>query len=127
MTELFAADPGAGVTPHECLRAADQLALDGIHARVIDLYSIKPIDADTLVEAADATGGRVVVAEDHHPEGGLGSAVVAALLKAGVQQLRLAHLSVSELPGSGTAAELLAAAGIDATHIASAAAALIDE
>ncbi|MFL5875298.1 MAG: transketolase [Solirubrobacteraceae bacterium] len=118
---------GAGVTLHECLRAADQLALDGIHARVIDLYSIKPIDADTLVEAADATGGRVVVAEDHHPEGGLGSAVVAALLKAGVQQLRLAHLSVSELPGSGTTAELLAAAGIDATHIASAAAELIDE
>ena len=118
---------GAGVTLHECLRAADQLALDGIHARVIDLYSIKPIDADTLVEAADATGGRVVVAEDHHPEGGLGSAVVAALLEAGVQQLRLAHLSVSELPGSGTTAELLAAAGIDATHIASAGAALIDE
>jgi transketolase len=118
---------GAGVTLHECLRAADQLALDGIHARVIDLYSIKPIDADTLVEAADATGGRVVVAEDHHPDGGLGSAVVAALLKAGVQQLRLAHLSVSELPGSGTTAELLAAAGIDATQIASAAAALIYE
>jgi transketolase len=118
---------GAGVTLHECLRAADHLALDGIHARVIDLYSIKPIDADTLVEAADATGGRVVVAEDHHPEGGLGSAVVAALLNAGVQQLRLAHLSVSELPGSGTTAELLAAAGIDAGHIASAAAALIDE
>jgi transketolase len=127
LPEPFAADPGAGVTLHECLRAADQLALDGIHARVIDLYSIKPIDADTLVEAADATGGRVVVAEDHHPEGGLGSAVVAALLKAGVQQLRLAHLRVSELPGSGTTAELLAAAGIDATHIASAAAALTDE
>ena len=118
---------GAGVTLHECLRAADRLALDGIHARVIDLYSIKPIDGDTLVEAADATGGRIVVAEDHHPEGGLGSAVAAALLKAGVQHLRLAHLSVSELPGSGTTAELLAAAGIDATHIASAAAALIDE
>ena len=105
---------GAGVTLHECLRAADQLALDGIHARVIDLYSIKPIDTDTLVAAADATGGRLVVAEDHHPEGGLGSAVVAALVEAGVQQLRLAHLSVSQLPGSGTPAELLAAAGIDA-------------
>ena len=118
---------GAGVTLHECLRAADQLALDGIHARVIDLYSIKPIDTDTLVAAADATGGRLVVAEDHHPEGGLGSAVAAALLEAGVQQLRMAHLSVSELPGSGTPAELLAAAGIDAPHIASAAAALVDE
>jgi transketolase len=118
---------GAGVTLHECLRAADQLALDGIDTRVIDLYSIKPIDTDTLVAAADATGGRLVVAEDHHPEGGLGSAVAAALLEAGVQQLRMAHLSVSELPGSGTPAELLAAAGIDAPHIASAAAALIDE
>ncbi len=75
---------GAGVTLHECHRAADQLALDGIHARVIDLYSIKPIDTDTLVAAADATGGRLVVAEDHHPEGGLGSAVVAALVEAGV-------------------------------------------
>ena len=93
---------GAGVTVHECLRAADQLALDGIHARVIDPYSIKPIDTDTLIAAADATGGRIVVAEDHHPEGGLGSAVAAALLEAGVRQLRFAHLSVSELPGSGT-------------------------
>ena len=74
---------GAGVTLHECLRAADRLALDGIHARVIDLYSIKPIDADTLVEAADATGGRIVVAEDHHPEGGLGSAVVGRAAQGG--------------------------------------------
>ena len=110
---------------HECLRAADQLALDGIDARVIDPYSIKPIDTDTLIAAADATGGRIVVAEDHHPEGGLGSAVAAALLEAGVRQLRFAHLSVSELPGSGTPAELLAAAGIDGAHIARAAAALV--
>src|SRR5690349_17385541 len=107
---------GAGVTLHERLRAADQLALDGIDARVIDLYSIKPIDTDTLVAAAHATGGRLVAAEDHQPEGGLGSAVAAALLEAGVQQLRLAHLSVSQLPASGTPAELLAAAGIDAPH-----------
>ena len=116
---------GAGVTVHECLSAADQLARDGIHARVIDPYSIKPIDTDTLIAAADATGGRIVVAEDHHPEGGLGSAVAAALLEAGVRQLRFAHLSVSELPGSGTPAELLAAAQIDGAHIARAAAALV--
>jgi transketolase len=118
---------GAGVTLHECLLAADQLALRGIRARVIDVYSIKPIDVETLAAAADATEGRVVVAEDHHPEGGLGSAVAAALLEAGVQQLHLAHLSVSELPGSGTTAELLNAAGIDAPHIAAAAAALLEE
>jgi transketolase len=118
---------GAGVTLHECLRAADHLALDGIRARVIDVYSIKPIDTETLVAAAHTTDGRIVVAEDHHPEGGLGSAVADALLAAGAQRLRLAHLSVSELPGSGTPAELLAAAGIDAQHIAAAAAALLDE
>jgi transketolase len=118
---------GAGVTLHECLLAADQLALSGIRARVIDLYSIKPIDVETLAAAAHATGGRIVVAEDHHPEGGLGSAVAAALLAAGLQQLHLQHLSVSELPGSGTTAELLNAAGIDAPHITAAAIALVEE
>jgi transketolase len=92
---------------------------------VIDSYSIKPIDTDTLTAAADATGGRIVVAEDHHPEGGLGCAVAAALLEARVRHLRLVHLSVSELPGSGAPAELLAAAGIDAANIAAAAAALV--
>jgi transketolase len=115
------------VTLHECLLAADQLALDGTRARVIDLYSIKPSDSETLIAAADATEGRIVVAEDHHPEGGLGSAVASALLAAGVERLRLAHLSVSELPGSGTTPELLKAAGIDAAHIASAAAGLVEQ
>jgi transketolase len=117
---------GAGVTLHECLQAADQLALSGVRARVIDVYSIKPIDVESLAAAVDATEGRIVVAEDHHPEGGLGSAVTDALLAARVQQLHLAHLSVSKLPGSGTTAELLNAAGIDAPHIAAAAAALVD-
>jgi transketolase len=118
---------GAGVTLHQCLLAADHLAQRGILARVIDLYSVKPIDTDTLVAAADATRGRLVVAEDHHPEGGLGSAVAAALLEAGVVQLRLAHMSDSQLPVSGTGTELLNAAGIDAEHIAAAAAALVGE
>ncbi len=116
---------GAGVTVHECLAAADRLAADGILARVIDLYSVKPIDTATLRDAVGATGGRIVVAEDHHPEGGLGSAVSDALLADGVQGIRLAHLSVRELPGSGTTAELLAAAGIDAQHIEAAARSLL--
>ncbi len=120
---------GASYVSHS--RAAERradwvVALEGIRARVIDLYSVKPIDVETLAAAAHATEGRVVIAEDHHPEGGLGSAVAAALLGAGLPQLRLAHLSVSELPGSGTTAELLNAAGIDAPHIAAAAAALVD-
>jgi transketolase len=111
---------GAGVTLHECLRAADLLVADGIAARVIDCYSVKPIDIGTLRAAAEDTG-RIVVAEDHHPEGGLGSAVADALLAAGQRDFRLTRLAVSEMPGSGTGAELLAWAGIDAEHIADAA------
>ena len=112
---------GAGVTLHECLRAAETLATEGIAARVIDCYSLKPIDGATLTAAAQATSGRVVIAEDHHPEGGLGSAVADALLAAGQQDLSTAHLAVRGMPGSGTGEELLAWAGIDADHIAAAA------
>ena len=112
---------GAGVTLHGCLAAADQLKEDGISARVIDLYSIKPIDTATLTAAATATRGRLVLVEDHHPEGGLGSAVLDALAGAGPTELTVAHLAVTEMPGSGTSEELLDAAGISASHIADAA------
>jgi transketolase len=112
---------GAGVTVHECLAAADQLAEGGIRARVIDVYSIKPLDRDTLVAACQLTGSRLVVVEDHYPDGGLGAAVLEALADAGVPPLRVAHLAVQGLPGSGTPAELLDAAGISAQHIVAAA------
>ncbi|HTT53656.1 MAG TPA: transketolase [Streptosporangiaceae bacterium] len=112
---------GAGVTLHACLDAAAQLESDGISARVIDMYSVKPIDTATLAAAAAATGGRLVIAEDHHPEGGLGSAVVDALTSAGPADLAVRHLAVYDMPGSGTSAELLDAAGISASHIVSAA------
>jgi transketolase len=116
---------GAGVTLHEALGAADILQGEGIAARVIDLYSVKPVDTETLAAAAEATGGRFVVAEDHHPEGGLGSAVADALLAAGQQNIHLTHLAVREMPGSGTGEELLAWAGVDADHIAAAARKLV--
>jgi transketolase len=116
---------GAGVTLHAALRAADLLLEHGIHARVVDCYSIKPIDGATLAAAAAATNGRLVVAEDHHPEGGLGAAVADSLLAAGGVALRLVHLAVRRMPGSGTGEELLAWAGIDADHIAAAARRLI--
>ncbi len=118
---------GAGVTLHECLAAADQLAGEGISARVIDLYSVKPVDTATLAAAAAATGGRLVVAEDHHPEGGLGSAVVDALTGAGRTDLAIARLAVRQMPGSGTTRELLEASGISASHIAEAARRLLAE
>ena len=113
---------GAGITLHEALKAADALADEGLSARVIDLYSLKPVDVSTLREAVDATGGRIVVAEDHWPEGGLGETVLSAL--AG-EELAFEHLAVREMPGSGKPAELLAAAGIDAEHIAAAARELV--
>jgi transketolase len=111
---------GAGVTLHECLKAADELAGQGISARVIDLYSVKPVDADTLREASLVTGGRLLVAEDHYPEGGLGAAVLEALA-ADESPPRLAHCAVRGLPTSGTAQELMDAAGISARHLVAAA------
>jgi transketolase len=116
---------GAGVTLHECLAAHDRLAGDGIRARVIDLYCLKPVDAAALTAAAAATGGRLVLVEDHHPEGGLGSAVLSALTEAGHADLSVEHLAVRNMPGSGTSAELMDAAGISAAHIADAARRLV--
>lgn len=112
---------GAGVTLHQALIAAEQLAVEGIAARVIDCYSIKPIDDSTIAEAARATAGRIVVAEDHHPEGGLGAAVVMSLSRSGLSAARVTHLAVRGMPGSGTGPELLSWAGIDADSIATAA------
>jgi transketolase len=117
---------GAGVTVHACLAAADLLQRQGIGARVLDCYSIKPIDTATLTAAAAATSGRLVIAEDHRPQGGLGSAVTDALLAAGRSTLAIAHLAVREMPGSGSGGELLAWAGLDPDHIAVAARKLID-
>jgi transketolase len=111
---------GAGVTVHNCLEAADQLGRDGIGARVVDLYSVKPIDSQALLAAAAATGDRIVVAEDHYPAGGIGSAVLDAFNGAG-HPVRIRHLAVGGLPGSGTPAELMAAAGISASQITQAA------
>jgi transketolase len=114
----------AGITLHEALKAADALAEDGIEARVIDCYSVKPIDGETLRAAAETTGGRIVTVEDHWPEGGLGEAVLAALADL-EEPLRVNLLAVEGMPGSGKPAELLAAAGIDAGAIADAARQLV--
>ncbi len=115
---------GAGITLHEALKAADALAEEGVSARVVDLYSVKPIDEDGLRAAAEATGGRVVTVEDHWPEGGLGEAVLSALAEF-EGSLHFTKLAVAEMPTSGKPAELLAAAGIDAEAIAEAARALV--
>jgi len=115
---------GAGVTLHECLKAADLLAAEGINARVIDLYSLKPIDTATLRDAMKATGGRFVIVEDHYPQGGLGGAVMEALAEDD-ERPRVIHLAIRGLPTSGKPEELLEAAGITAPHIVEAARRLV--
>jgi transketolase len=108
---------GAGITLVEALKAHDRLAEEGIAICVVDLFSVKPVDAKGLQRAAKKTGGRVITVEDHYPEGGIGEAVQSALAGTGAQVRRLA---VREIPRSGKPTELLARFGIDADHIVSA-------
>jgi transketolase len=107
----------AGITLHEALKAHEQLAGEGIAARVIDAYSVKPIDVETLRQAARETGGRLLVVEDHWPEGGLGDAVLEAFADGDGPLPTVVKLAVRAMPGSGKPTELLDAAGIDAAHI----------
>jgi transketolase len=105
---------GAGVTVFEALKAYDQLNGEGIAIRVIDLYSLSPIDRDGLVKAGRATGGRLITVEDHYPAGGVGDAVAEAVADAGLSVYRLA---VREIARSGKPEELLDRYGISAKHI----------
>jgi transketolase len=105
---------GAGVTVFEALKAYEQLKTDGTSIRVVDLYSVSPVDRDALVAAAHATGGHLVTVEDHYPAGGIGDAVAEAVADAGFTVRRLA---VREIPRSGKPEELLDRFGISARHI----------
>ena len=113
----------AGITVHEAIAAADRLAQDGISARVIDLYSLKPVDVEALRTAAEVTG-RLITVEDHHPEGGVGDAVQGAFAD-GHPAPRIVRLAVRNMPMSGTPAEQLNQAGIDAEAITAAARELV--
>ncbi|MFE1260241.1 transketolase [Streptomyces albogriseolus] len=115
----------AGVTVPEALAAADALADAGIAVRVVDLYSVKPVDVETLRTAAEETGCLMTV-EDHHPEGGLGDAVAEAFGD-GRPVPRLVRLAVRNMPGSASPGEQLHAAGIDAESIATACRLLVGE
>jgi transketolase len=116
---------GAGVTVHNSLAAADLLARRGVHARVLDAYTVKPLDGGGIVSSVASTGGRVVIVEDHHPEGGLGEAVLTVLATVGLR-ISCAHLAVRNMPTSGPPPELMREAGIAADDIAAAALRLVD-
>lgn len=104
---------GAGITVFEALKAYEQLRKKRIFIRVMDAYSVQPIDQQGLLREAREVGGKVVVVEDHYPAGGLGEAVAAAL----AGQAQIVHLAVSGLPRSGSPEELLDKYGISASHI----------
>jgi len=108
---------GAGITVFEALRAYDELAGRHLRVRVIDLYSVQPVDAPTLVRCARETKGRVITVEDHYAAGGIGDAVAAALAADGFTVQRLA---VREIPRSGTPEQLVDYYGISSRHIVAA-------
>jgi transketolase len=105
---------GAGVTVFEALKAHDELKAAGTAVRVIDLYSVQPVDRDGLIAAGRATGGRFITVEDHYAAGGIGDAVAEAVAPAGFAVTRLA---VREIPRSGKPDELLDRYGISSRHI----------
>lgn len=107
----------AGITVHESLKAHEALKAENVAIRIIDAYSVKPLDADTIRRAASETQGKVIVIEDHWFEGGLGDAVLNALAESRIEGLQVRKLAVREMPGSGTPEELVRAAGIDAEHL----------
>jgi transketolase len=115
----------AGITVHEALKAYEQLKSQRIMARVIDAYSVKPIDEETLMLAAEQAGNKIVVVEDHWPEGGLGDAVLEAFTMRNGPIPEVVKLAVQSMPGSGTPAELMEEAGISAYHIVQAVRALV--
>lgn len=115
----------AGITLHEALKAYEQLKSQRITIRVIDAYSVKPMDAETLLAAAQETGNKIVTVEDHWPEGGLGDAVLDVFTQRNAPLPQVVKLAVQSMPGSGTPAELLDEAGISARHIVQAVQALV--
>ncbi len=115
----------AGITLHEALKAYDQLQQQGISIRVIDAYSVKPMDEETLLAAAQETGNKIVTVEDHWPEGGLGEAVLEVFSQRDGTLPQVVKLAVGSMPGSGTPDELLEEVGISAHHIVQAVKALV--
>ncbi|EDL84992.1 rCG43880 [Rattus norvegicus] len=106
---------GAGVTLHEALVAADELSKEDISIRVIDLFTIKPLDSATIISNAKATGGRIVTVEDHYLEGGIGGAVCAAVSME--PNIVVHRLAVMDVPRSGRCNEALDFSGISSRHI----------
>ncbi len=105
---------GAGVTLYEALKAADELAKSGIHVRVLDPFTIKPLDADAIIKNAKAAGSKILTVEDHYPEGGIGEAVLSVVAQ---ENITVKKLAVTGIPRSGPSDVLLEQFGIGAKCI----------
>lgn len=110
---------GAGITLYEALNAAAELEKSGVHARVLDPFTIKPLDAEAIISNAQQCGGRIVVVEDHYREGGLGEAVLSAVAEQ--RNIVVKHLFVPTVPRSGPPTVLIDMFGISARHVTAAA------
>lgn len=107
---------GAGITLAEGITAANELSSkNGINVRVLDLFTVKPIDKETIIKNAKETGGKILVVEDHYPEGGIGEAVLSAV--AMEKNIIVKHIAVPKVPRSGTPSALLDYYGLSAPHI----------
>jgi transketolase len=113
----------AGVTVFEALKACDELGAAGTSVRVIDLYSVAPVDGQALIAAGTATGGRIVTVEDHYAAGGIGDAVAEAVSDTAI---RVHRVAVREIPHSGKPEELLDRYGISSRHIVEAVRAVLE-
>lgn len=106
---------GGGITLQEGITAAQQLAQQGVGVRVLDLFTIKPIDREGIIKNAKEAGNRILVVEDHYPEGGIGEAVLSAVAE--VRDIYVKKVAVPRVPRSGTPAAVLDYYGLTAKHI----------
>ena len=104
----------AGITLHEALNAYDLLKAEGIFASVIDLYSIKPMDIETILKVAKSSNNKIISVEDHYLNGGIGQMLAGQIINSGIKQKML---GVTKISRSGTPEELMHDAGIDADNI----------
>jgi transketolase len=115
---------GAGITLHEAIKAYDALQKEGINARIIDLYCVKPLDSKKLVDEVRKSNSKVIVVEDHYPQGGIGEALSRKLNNFGIT---IECLAVSKMPCSGKPVELMKYVEIDADYIVKKAKELINK
>jgi transketolase len=106
---------GGGVTLHEAISAANELSKAGVGVRVLDLFTVKPIDKEGIIKNANECGGRILVVEEHYYEGGIGEAVCAAVSQE--RNIIVKHIAVPRVPRSGTPTALLDYYGLNSKHI----------